>query len=83
MGSAESLREFLGWCTIINVGLLSISAFIVMLMRGPISRLHGKMFGLSEETVMRAIYQYLAQYKIAVILLNLVPYLALIIMASP
>ena len=83
MGSAEALKEFLGWCTIINVGLLAISAMVMMVMRGPISRLHGRMFGLSEEDVLRAIYRYLAQYKIGIILFNLVPYLALVIMASP
>ena len=83
MNSAESIREFLGWCALINVGLLLFSSMVTMLLRGPISRLHGKMFGLSEEDVSRAIYQYLAQYKIVIIVFNLVPYLALVIMTSP
>ena len=83
MGSSETLREFLGWCTLINVGFLVFSSLVMMLMRGPISRLHGKMFGLGEEDISRAFYQFVAQYKIAIILFNLVPYLALVIMASP
>ena len=83
MGSSETLREFLGWCTILNVGLLVFSSVVMMLMRGPISRLHGRIFGLGKMDVSRAFYQFLAQYKIAIILFNLVPYLALVMMASP
>jgi len=35
------------------------------------------MFGLNEMDVARAYFQYLAQYKIAIFVLNLVPYIAL------
>jgi hypothetical protein len=48
-----------------------------MLAGGPIKRLHAKMFGLSEEDLSRAYFQYLAQYKIAIFVFNLAPYLAL------
>jgi Family of unknown function (DUF6868) len=39
------------------------------------------MFGLSEADLSRAYFQYLAQYKIAIFVLNLVPYVALEFMA--
>jgi hypothetical protein len=46
-------------------------------MRGPISQIHARMFGLSEEDLSRAYFHYLAQYKTAIIVLALVPYIAL------
>ena len=82
MESMETLRTFLGWCTLINVGLLTISTVAVLLMRGFVTRLHGKMFGLSEGDVSREIYRYLALYKIAILVLSVVPYVALSIMTS-
>lgn len=35
------------------------------------------MFGLSQDDLSRAYFQYLAQYKIAIFVLNIAPYLAL------
>ena len=52
-----------------------------MLASAPIKRLHGRMLGLSEDDLSRAYFQYLAQYKIAVFVFNLAPYLALRIVA--
>jgi hypothetical protein len=81
MNSMETLRAFLGWCTAINMGLLILASIFLVLMRGSISTIHTKMFGLSEADVSREYFQYLAQYKIAIIVLNLVPYIALRILA--
>lgn len=60
------LTEFLGWASVINIAVLAFTAIVVIVMRGPISRIHSNMFGLD---------------KIAVIVLNIGPYLALKIMA--
>ena len=81
MNSIEGLREFLGWCSVINVGILLFSSVTVMAMRGPISNIHSKMFGLGKEDLLRAYFQYLGNFKIAIIVVNVVPYIALIIMA--
>lgn len=77
MVSAETLTELLGWCTVINFGLLLIAGSALAIMRGPMSRIHSRLFGLDEVDLARAYFQYLAQYKIATIVLNLVPYVAL------
>ncbi len=77
----ETIREFLGWCSIINIGVLALSSIMVVALRGAISRMHQKMFGLDEASVQRAYFAYLANFKIAVIVFNLVPYIALVIMA--
>ena len=78
----DTLREFLGWCTVINVGLMFFSWIMIMLLQGWASKLHAGMFNLDEASVRRAYFQYFANYKIAVIVLNLVPYLALAIMGG-
>ncbi len=77
MSSLATLTAFLGWCTVINIGLLMFAAIVLGLMRGPISQIHAKMFNLNESDLSRGYFQYLAQYKIAVLVLNLVPYVAL------
>ena len=82
MESMETVRTFLGWCMLLNVGLLLFSSVAVLLMRGFVTRIHGKMFGLSEEDVSREIYRYLALYKVATLVLTVVPYIALHIMTS-
>ena len=81
MNSLETFTAVFGWCTAINIGLLIVAAIMLVVMHGPISRIHAKMFGLSEEDLSRAYFQYLAQYKIAIFVLNLVPYIALKIIA--
>ena len=81
MDSMETLRSFLGWCSAINIGLLCVTALILVPLRGPISKLHAGMYGLNETDLSRAYFQYLAQYKIAIIVFNLVPYIALRVMA--
>lgn len=81
MNSIESLTEFLGWCTLINLGFLLVTSILILAMRTAVSNIHSKMFGLDSMDVLKAYFQYLAHFKIAVIVLNLVPYLALKIMS--
>ena len=77
MNSIETLAAFLGWCTAINMGMLILASILLGLMRGSISKIHARMFPLDEADLSRAYFQYLAQYKIAFVIFNLVPYIAL------
>ncbi len=77
----ETLTQLFAWMTAINAGLLLFTTLAVWAMRDWVAALHGRMFGLSAETTRGHIYAYLATFKIAVIVLNLVPYLALRIVA--
>ncbi len=81
MMTTETLTEFLGWVSVINIVVLLISGILVILMRGPISKVHSKVFGLDQKDLGRAYFQYLSQYKIAMIVLSIAPYIALKIMA--
>ncbi len=81
MNSMETLTTFFGWTTVINFVLLAVSTIMVIAMRRSIARLHGRMFGLESTDLSRAYFQYLAQYKIAIIVFSLTPYVALKLMA--
>ena len=81
MMTTETLTELLGWACVINIALLLFTTIIVIAMRGTISRIHSSLFGLDEKDLGRAYFQYIAQYKIAIIVLNIAPYIALKIMA--
>ena len=73
----QAAREVLGWCSVLNMGVLLFASLYVTVLAKPIKRIHGRMFGLPEEDLSRAYFQYLAQYKIAIFVFNLAPYLAL------
>ena len=81
MFTIETLTELLGWASVINVCILIIASISVMLMRNAMISLHGTMFGLDSADLSRAYFQYIAQYKIAIFVFNLVPYIALKIIA--
>lgn len=77
MYSLETVTAFLGWCSVINIGVLVVAALVIVAMRESMSKMHGSMFGLEQAELSSAYFQYLANYKIAIIIFNLVPYLAL------
>lgn len=74
--SMEALAAFLGWCTVINIVILALAALGITAMRGFAVRIHSGMFGVPEPDLLRAYFSYLANYKIAIFVLNLVPYIA-------
>jgi hypothetical protein len=77
----ELLREFFGWMTLVNLVLYIWTAIMCMTAKGWIQRVHGKLFGLSQESINAFLYGYLGVYKVAFIVFNLVPWLALTIMS--
>ena len=79
--SIETIREFLGWCTVINLGFILFATVKILLIRDWASKIHAKMFRIDEESVRQTYFQFLAIYKVAFVVLNLVPYVALQIMA--
>jgi len=76
----ESLRTFFGWCTLINIGLLTLNTVGIFFLRGVAERLHSKLFGLEPAFIRRSMYRYLMLHKIGLLLFNLVPWLALVVM---
>ena len=71
------LQNFLGWCTVINYGVLIFSALLIIVLRKPITKIHSKMMSIDEQELPRLYFSYLANYKMGIFLFNLVPYVAL------
>ena len=77
MTDINTLTEFLGWCSVINVSVLFLSTIALAVARKPVSGIHSKIFGVSASDLPLTYMQYLGNYKIAIIVLNIVPYIAL------
>lgn len=77
--SLEQLTEFFQWMTIINVGFLVLSTVLYIALKKVMGQKHGKLFGIPEEKVAEVTYGYFGIYRVLVIVFNLVPYLALLL----
>jgi hypothetical protein len=78
--SVEMLRAALLWCTVINYAMLLLWAALVLLAPGFV-RWHGRWFGMSPEQFNAVNYGGMLLYKLGILLFNLVPYIALRIVA--
>jgi hypothetical protein len=77
MQNIDTLTGFFGWCSVINIVMLCLATLMLTLMRDFVSGIHSKMTGLGRSELSVVYFQYLANYKIAILMLNLVPYIAL------
>lgn len=77
MSSLETITDVLFWSSIINLVVLVFTSIVLVLSRESITKVHAKMFGMAEEDISRAYFQYLGQYKIMIFVFNLAPYIAL------
>ena len=75
--TVETLRAVLGWCSIINMGVLLWWFFAITVLHDWVYRFHSKWFKLSVESFDRIHYAGMAFFKIAVFVFNVVPYFAL------
>jgi hypothetical protein len=77
----EVIRAALGWCTIINWGILLIWVIFLRLGHDFVYRVHGKWIQVPVDEFNAIHYKGMAYYKTGIILFNLAPYLALRIVA--
>ena len=75
----DTMREVLGWCSIINIGFLLWWFVVFMFAHDWIYRFHGKWFKLSVGQFNSIHYAGIAFYKITIFIFNVVPYIALCI----
>lgn len=71
------LRDFLLACTVINYAILCTWFVVFCTMHDALFQLHFRWFRLSEENFDALHYQGMSIYKIGIMLLNLIPFLAL------
>jgi hypothetical protein len=77
--SIEMTRSFLLWCAIINYGILILWFLIFTIAHDGMYRFHGRWFRLPVERFDAIHYFGMSVYKVGIFLLNIVPYVALLI----
>jgi hypothetical protein len=80
--SLEQLRDFLLWCAIINYGFLLFWVFIALFARDWMYGLVKAWFGVSPAQVDIVNYAGIATYKLAILIFNVVPYIALLLILN-
>ncbi len=75
----QTATAFFMWCTIINGALLLLSATVCMAAPDWVYRMHTRWFSVPREAFNVAIYSIFGFYKIVVVVFNVVPYVALLI----
>ncbi len=80
MESLASIATFLGWCTIINIIVILMFVVVWSATHDFFSNIFAKMFGISPDEVKVAVFRIFMQYRLALAVLNVVPYIAVKIM---
>ena len=73
-----TLRSFFLWCLVFNYVVLVFWFVAFLAFRDQIFRLHSRWFSLSRERFDTIIYQAIAAYKLAIIVFNVAPLIALL-----
>jgi hypothetical protein len=73
----ENIRKFLGWCSIINIGLLLYWILALVFARDWVFWVHTSAVEISKESFAEINYAMMGYFKLAVILFNVTPYLVL------
>ena len=73
----EMLKHFLLWCVAIDYAVLLIWCLVFKFAHGPHYRLTNRWFRISEERYNELNLAGVAVFKIAILIFNLVPYIAL------
>lgn len=77
----DILRAFFGWCSLINGGFLLLGFLFCTKAGDWVYRMHGKWFPISREVFTTTAYCFIGGMKVLFIMLNLVPYFALVILS--
>jgi len=78
----QILTNFFMWCSIINGGVLILWTLLFIIMPDLIYRIQSKWFPLRRETFNTVIYSFLGLFKLLFLVFNIVPFIALLIIAN-
>ena len=78
--SINELTTFLGWSTVLNVVLLLLVSLFLFTFKTRVIDIHHRLTGVSRADLPKCYFSYIGQYKLGILLLNLIPYIALKIM---
>ncbi|CAH0992376.1 hypothetical protein SIN8267_02495 [Sinobacterium norvegicum] len=82
MENLTTLTGFFGWTAIINLAIYLVTALALAVFKDSIKQLHAQLTGVAVDQLDSLYFQYLAQYKLAIVIFSLTPYLALKLMAG-
>lgn len=71
------ILSVLGWCIVINFGILLFWWFCLVFAHDGVYRFHGKWFKLSVKRFDEIHYSSIALFKICIFIFNIAPYFAL------
>ncbi len=80
MNSIETLATFFGWCTVLNIGVVLVFLVFISAFHEFGADMSARMFGITKAEAKATFFRIFMQFRIAIVVLNLVPYLALKIM---
>ena len=75
--TVDMWRGVLGWCAVINIGLLLWWSLFLVFAHDFVYRMHSKWFKIPVETFDAIHYAGIGIFKIAIFVFNIVPYFAL------
>ena len=73
----EKIRQVLGWCTVINFGILIFWTIMMLIAKDLIVNMQANMFGLNADDVLEIHFNSMAIFKLAVFIFNFAPYIAI------
>jgi hypothetical protein len=73
----ENLQAFFGWASLLCIGYLILASLFLIALRRPVGRLHAKLFGVEVESLPMEYFRFMANFKVASIILFIIPYLSL------
>jgi hypothetical protein len=76
----QMLTQFFLWCTVLNVALFALGFAVWMCASDRIYRLHSRWFPMPRERFNAVFYALMGMMKIAILVFNLIPFIALSIM---
>lgn len=75
--TVDNIIAVLGWCMVVNFGLLLFWLLAIRLMPNLVYRSQALVTSMSREDLDHTLYRLMGQFKFAVIIFNLAPYIAL------
>jgi hypothetical protein len=75
--TVENILAVLGWCMVVNFGVLLIWAVAMMIAPNLTYRTQSLVTSISQEEFARTIYRLMGQYKLAILMFNFAPYIAI------
>lgn len=74
------LQSLLGWCALLNMGILLYWAGFILLAHDWVYKMHSRWFNIGESRFDEIHYMAMAFYKLVIFMFMITPYVALRIM---